>query len=120
MVSYSFHVGNKAHALTTVAKVSGASKHNLRKYKSEEYNKDNIVQLVGSDNILNDVKQIYHQEFDAAIKEYNSKQLRSDRKIDDYIKHVSEQKQNDVAVEIIIQIGDRDFGKIKITWKNEK
>ena len=113
MVSYSFHVGNKAHALTTVAKVSSASKHNLRKYKSEEYNKDNIVQLVGSDNILNDVKQIYHQEFDAAIKEYNSKQLRSDRKIDDYIKHVSEQKQNDVAVEVIIQIGDRDFWKDK-------
>ena len=113
MVSYSFHVGNKAHALTTVAKVSSASKHNLRKYKSEEYNKDNIVQMVGSDNILNDVKQIYHQEFDAAIKEYNSKQLRSDRKIDDYIKHVSEQKQNDVAVEIIIQIGDRDFWKDK-------
>ena len=113
VLSYSLHVGNKAHALTTVAKVSSASKHNLRKYKSEEYNKDNIVQLVGSDNILNDVKQIYHQEFDAAIKEYNSKQLRSDRKIDDYIKHVSEQKQNDVAVEIIIQIGDRDFWKDK-------
>ena len=60
VLSYSLHVGNKAHALTTVAKVSSASKHNLRKYKSEEYNKDNIVQLVGSDNILNDVKQIYH------------------------------------------------------------
>ena len=113
VLSYSLHVGNKAHALTTVAKVSSASKHNLRKYKSEEYNKDNIVQLVGSDNILNDVKQIYHQEFDAVIKEYNSKQLRSDRKIDDYIKHVSEQKQNDVAVEVIIQIGDRDFWKDK-------
>ncbi|MDE6947279.1 MAG: plasmid recombination protein [Anaeroplasmataceae bacterium] len=113
VLSYSLHVGNKAHALTTVAKVSSASKHNLRKYKSEEYNKDNIVQLVGSDNILNDVKQIYHQEFDAVIKEYNSKQLRSDRKIDDYIKHVSEQKQNDVAVEIIIQIGDRNFWKDK-------
>lgn len=112
-LSYSLHIGNKAHALTTTAKVSGASKHNLRKYKSEEYNKDNIVQLVGSNNILNDVKQIYHQEFDAAIKEYNSKQSRSDRKIDDYIKHVSEQKQNDVAVEIIIQIGDRDFWKDK-------
>ena len=112
-LSYSLHVGNKAHSLSTVAKVSGASKHNLRKYKSEEYNKDNIVQLIGNDNILNDVKQIYHQEFDVAVKEYNSKQLRNDRKIDDYIKHVSEQKQNDVAVEIIIQIGDRDF------WKNK-
>ncbi len=112
-LSYSFHVGNKAHALSTIAKVSGASKHNLRKYKSQEYSKDNIVQLIGSDNILNDVKQIYHQEFDEVVKEYNSQQSRTDRKIDDYIQHVSEQKQNDVAVEIIVQIGDRDFWKDK-------
>lgn len=112
-LSYSLHVGNKAHALSTIAKVSGASKHNLRKYKSEDYNKNNIVQLIGSDNILNDVKQVYYQEFNEAVKEYNSQQSRTDRKIDDYIKHVSEQKQNDVAVEMIIQIGDRDF------WKNK-
>lgn len=112
-LSYSFHVGNKGHALTTIAKVSGASKHNLRKYKSEIYREDKIIQLLGSDNILNDVKQIYHQEFDEAVKEYNSQQSRADRKIDDYIQHVSEQKQNDVAVEIIVQIGDKDF------WKNK-
>ncbi len=112
-LSYSLHIGNKAHALSTITKISGASKHNLRKYKSEEYNKDNIVQLAGSDNILNDVKQIYYQEFNEAVKEYNSQQSRTDRKIDDYIKHVSEQKQNDVAVEMIIQIGDRDFWKDK-------
>lgn len=112
-LSYSLHVGNKNHALSTIAKVSGASKHNLRKYKSEEYNKDNIVQLIGSNNILNDVKQVYYQEFNEAIREYNSQQSRNDRKIDNYIQHVSEQKQNDVAVEMIIQIGDRDFWKDK-------
>lgn len=116
-LSYSFHVGNKGHALTTIAKVSGASKHNLRKYKSESYNENSIVQLLGSDNILNDVKQIYHQEFDEAVKEYNSQQSRTDRKINDYIQHVSEQKQNDVAVEIIIQVGDKDFWKNKISFE---
>ena len=42
------------------------------------------------------------------IKEYNEKQKRVDRKIDDYFEHVAELEQ-DMAVEIIFQCGDKEF-----------
>lgn len=57
---------------------------------------------------MEDVKQIYHQEFEEALKEYN-KRKRSDRQIDDYLQYVSESGKNDVAAEMIIQLGDKEF-----------
>ena len=42
------------------------------------------------------------------MKEYNAKQTREDRKIEDYFSHVAE-KQQDMAVEIIFQVGDKEF-----------
>ena len=110
--SYSFHLSNKGNALTTTAKVGGASKHNLRLYKSDEYDRNQIVILEGSsDSILDDVKQIYHEEFDEALERYNEK-VRPDRRIDDYLDHVSNIK-SDVACEVIIQVGDMDFWQDK-------
>ena len=108
MVSYSFHLSNKKHALTTTKKVAGVSKHNLRQYQSDEYSKENIIVLVGGDNILDDVKELYHQEFDSALAEYNQGK-RSDRSIDDYLQYVSESGKNDVVAEIIIQLGNMEF-----------
>lgn len=109
MISYSFHLSSKKHALTTCRKVSGASKHNLRKYESDEYDKRFIEILRGGDsNILDDVKEVYHQEFDEAVAEYNVGK-RSDRKIENYIKYVSDSSKNDVAAEVIMQIGDKEF-----------
>lgn len=108
MISYSLHLSNKKHALTTTKKVAAASKHNLRQYESEDYCKDNIHVLIGGDNILDDLKEAYHQEFDACLSEYNQGK-RSDRQIDDYLKYVSESGKNDVAAELIIQLGDAEF-----------
>lgn len=109
MISYSFHLSSKKHALTTNGKISAVSKHNLRKYKSDEYDRENIVILQGGEtNVLDDVKAIYHQEFDEAIEKYNEGK-RTDRQIEDYMKYVSESGKNDVAAEIIIQIGDKEF-----------
>ena len=108
MISYSLHLSNKKHALTTTKKVAGASKHNLRQYQSSDYSPEKIIVLRGENNILEDVKQIYHQEFEEALKEYN-KGKRSDRQIDDYLQYVSESGKNDVAAEMIIQLGDKEF-----------
>lgn len=106
--SYSFHISSKGHAVGTIGKVGQISKHNLRAYKSDEYDRDKISVLVGSEtSILDSVKQIYEVEFSGALEEYNSKK-RPDRQIRDYLEHVS-QSRNDVAVEVIIQIGDKDF-----------
>lgn len=108
MISYSLHISSKKHALTTTKKVAGASKHNLRQYESEEYCEENIFVLIGGDNILDDVKECYHQEFDACLEKYNEGK-RADRQIDDYLKYVSDSGKNDVAVEMIIQLGDAEF-----------
>ena len=50
--------------------LAGVAKHNLRQYKSEEYSADNIFLIYGTDNLVQDVKAVYHQEFDEALKVY--------------------------------------------------
>lgn len=110
--SYSFHLSSKGHAVGTIGKVGQVSKHNLRAYKSDEYERDMISVLSGSEtSIMDSIKEIYENEFSGALKEYNSKR-RDDRQIKDYLEHVS-QSRNDVAAEIIIQIGDKDFWQDK-------
>lgn len=107
-ISFTAHVNNKKSAITSKSKLAGVAKHNLRKYKSEEYSADNIFLIYGTDNLVQDVKAVYHQEFDEALKVYNENQTRADRKIEDYFEHVAN-KEQDMAVEIIIQIGDRAY-----------
>lgn len=109
-ISFTAHVSNKKSGITSKAKLEGVAKHNLRKYRSEEYSADNIKILCGTENLVEDVKKIYHQEFDNVLKAYNEKQTRADRKIDNYFNHVAN-KEQDMAVELIIQVGDRDFWK---------
>lgn len=109
-ISYTAHVSNKKSAITSKTKLAAVAKHNLRKYKSSDYSKDNIVIVYGTSNLIDDVKTVYHKEFDEALEEYNKKQTRPDRRIEDYFEHVAG-KEQDMAVEIIIQIGDKEFWK---------
>lgn len=113
-LSYSFHLSNKSHAVSNTSKLNVVCKHNERRYKSSRsYDKENIKVMYSrtNQNLYKDVQQVYHDEFDEPLKEFNQKQNREDRKIKDYLKHVSDSKSNDVAAEIIIQIGDQDFWK---------
>lgn len=114
-LSYSFHVSNQGHAISSCSKLNGVSKHNERKYKSKDYdrNKIDIIFSQTGRGLYKDVQAIYHDEFDEAVQKYNDKQTREDRKIKDYIHHVSDSKNNDVAVEIIIQLGDAEYWKDK-------
>ena len=111
--SYSAHISNKKSAITSKAKLAGVAKHNLRKYCSPDYSQEEVVLLYGTENLMKDVKRVYQEEFEEALKEYNAKQTREDRKIEDYFSHVSE-KQQDMAVEIIFQVGDKEF------WEKQK
>ena len=126
-LAYSFHLGsdkNKSKLAKKVSKdnVSGTTslsnnaiqnandlsrvnKHNLRDY---DKNKELIRVIYGSNNIINDVKDLYLKEFEESKLEYNNKQTRENRKIKDYFKKVCE-SQNDIACEIIIELGDMDF-----------
>ena len=67
-----------------------------------------IRTIYGTDDIVNDVKELYLEQFEEARIEYNNKQTREDRKIKDYFKKVCK-SQNDIACEIIIELGDMDF-----------
>ena len=126
-LAYSFHLGsdkNKSKLAKKVSKgnVSGTTslsnnaiqnandlsrvnKHNLRDYDNQ---RELIKVIFGTDNIINDVKDLYLKEFEESKIEYNNRQSREDRKIKDYFKKVSE-SQNDIACEIIIELGDMDF-----------
>ena len=85
--------------------LSRVNKHNLRDY---DKNKELIRVIYGTDNIITDVKDLYLKEFEESKIDYNNKQSREDRKIKDYLQKVCE-SQNDIACEIIIELGDMDF-----------
>ena len=70
-LSYSAHLSQKNSAINSKAKLSGVAKHNLRKYRSLEYDKENIVILWGTDKLVQDVKKVYKEQFDEAVREYN-------------------------------------------------
>ncbi|WP_299054717.1 plasmid recombination protein [uncultured Eubacterium sp.] len=107
-ISYSAHLSQKNSAINSKAKLSGVAKHNLRKYRSLEYDKENIVILWGTDKLVKDVKKVYKEQFDDAVREYNKKQTRDDRKIDNYFEKTAKSNK-DMAVELIFQIGDKEF-----------
>lgn len=117
-VSYSAHISNGKSAITSKSKLLGVAKHNLRKYKSPEYSSDNILLLKGTENLYQDVKNVYHQEFDDAVQNYNQKQKRADRRIEDYFEHVANLDQ-DMAVEIIFQCGDKKFWEEHVDKKRK-
>lgn len=115
-ISYTFHISSKQNAITTTKQLSTVSKHNLRKYSSPgnqtgHYDSDKIVQLIGTDNLFHDVERVFHDQFDQALREYNRKQKRADRRINNYMRYVSENAKSDLAVEAIIQLGDLEFWK---------
>ena len=85
--------------------MSDVNKHNLRDYDNQ---RELIRTIYGTNDIVNDVKQVYLDEFEEARLEYNNNQTREDRKIEDYFKKVCN-SQNDIACEIIIELGYMDF-----------
>lgn len=105
------------NAIQNASGLSKADKHNCRKYDN---NRDNIEVIKGSFSIYDDVKKLYEDEFEEARLEYNSRQTREDRKIKDYFSHVSNNSKNDLACEIIIELGDKNFWDTKdLTYKKK-
>ena len=120
---YSFHIGNDKNktkkakqkntptnynnnAIQNAMQLSKVNHHNLRQYDN---NPEKIKTLYGSNDIVKDVKELYKQEFEESRLEYNSKQTRDDRKIKDYYSKISNDTKHDLAVEIIIELGDMDY-----------
>ena len=108
--SHTVHMSNKNHSIANKKKLVAVFCHNLRKYlkNSENYNKQLNTILVNLVNSANEFEKYFNKFFEKELLEYNQKQKRSDRKIDNYFKHCCE-KSGDVAVELIIQSCDKDF-----------
>ncbi|MDD4298881.1 MAG: plasmid recombination protein [Bacilli bacterium] len=114
-LAYSFHLGsdknkkriarssaknNKSgttslsnNAIQNAQTLSRVDKHNYRKYDNDQ---ENIIIIKGSSSIIDDVKELYKREFEKSRIEYNEKQVREDRKIDDYKRKMTNVYQKQV------------------------
>ena len=87
-------------------KGKGNVEHNNREEKIE---RDNIDKERSKNNItlVNiPIKDFYEQTFGQAVKDYNEKQTREDRKIGSYYDKISADSKKNLFYEIVIQIGD--------------
>ena len=84
----------------------GSVNHNQRKFTAENVDKSrsHLNKIYYSDKI----EDVYHQLFDEALKRYNEKQTRNDRKIENYYDKIRSSKQEKPFHELIIQIGNKD------------
>lgn len=98
------------NAIQNAKALSRVDKHNYRKYDN---NQELIKVIKGTASLYNDVINLYKAEFEEARLEYNSKQIRNDRKIDNYFKKISDNSKNDLACEIIIELGDKKYWDTK-------
>lgn len=84
----------------------GSVNHNSRKFKAE--NVDPSRTHLNIDYCNENIKKVYHQLFDEALKRYNDKQTRADRKIKNYYEKICNSKQEKPFHEIILQIGNKE------------
>lgn len=83
--------------------------HNVRNPKATDKQEHIDKDLRSQNEILHDEKprEAYRRIFGAALAEYNAKQKRADRRIQDYYTHVSKDAKRHPVYEMIVQIGDR-------------
>lgn len=84
----------------------GGISHNNRKFVAKNVDEKRV-----KDNVIlccENLKDVYDDLFGAALAEYNSKQKRKDRRIENYLDHIENGKQEKPFYELIFQIGNKD------------
>lgn len=92
----------------TLGKASNPHGANLR-HNNRTFLAPNIDPSRTEQNVTyvrQDVREAYHQLFDQAIQEYNDRQYRKDRVINDYYTQIASGKREEAFYEIVIQFGD--------------
>lgn len=84
----------------------GSVNHNSRKFKAE--NVDGSRTRLNIDYCNEPIRKTYHELFDEALKRYNAKQTRADRRIENYYEKIRNSKQEKPFHELILQIGDKE------------
>ena len=97
-ISFTLGKGNAPHG--------GNIRHNNRDYFAGNVQKYNTSLNV--EYRRQDIEDAFHELFDGALKEYNDKQTRKDRIIDDYYEHIRNSKRESPFYEAIIQFGNAE------------
>lgn len=97
-------------ATVSVCKGKGNVRHNNR-----EFHTKNVDQKRSMNNITykkESLEEAYERCFGNAVKEFNAKQNRKDRMINNYMDHVRNSKNGEkLFYEVVVQVGDRStFG----------
>ena len=84
----------------------GSLNHNNRAFTAKNVDKERsqFNRIFVKENI----KKVYHELFDEALDSYNTRQTRTDRKIENYYEKIRTSKQEKLFHEIIVQIGNKD------------
>lgn len=84
--------------------------HNIRdeRYTDEQKHIDKSLSINNEVICDEPVREAYQRIFGAAVQEYNEKQRRADRRIDDYYVKVRDSKVLHPVYEVLVQIGDKD------------
>ncbi|WP_287467421.1 plasmid recombination protein [Turicibacter sp.] len=97
MATISFHVG-------TTTSISHNNRHHVS--GNPDIDLDRLHENIYY--VQRDIREVYSENFDKAVKEYNEKQKRSDRKIDDYYSKILHDKKTHHQRELIVAIGSKD------------
>ena len=84
----------------------GSISHNNRKFVAKNVDQNRV-----NDNIVlcrENLNSVYDELFGAALAEYNAKQKRKDRRIENYLDHITNGKQEKPFYELVFQIGNKD------------
>lgn len=84
----------------------GVLNHNNRKFIADNVDKNRTKDNIEYENIS--LENAYQDLFDEALKRYNDRQKRSDRKIKNYLEHIQNGKQEKPFYEIIVQVGNKN------------
>lgn len=83
----------------------GSISHNNRKFVAKNVDEKRV-----KDNVVlcrEELKDVYDDIFGAALAEYNAKQKRKDRRIMNYLDHITNGKQEKPFYELVFQIGKK-------------
>lgn len=66
-----------------------------------------------------DIREAYDEVFGESVAEYNEKQTRKDRRIENYYEKVRLDKKTEPQRELIVAIGSKEDGEQDIEWKKK-
>ena len=84
----------------------GSVNHNSRKFNAR--NTDPERSHLNITYCHENIKTVFHELFGEALKRYNDRQTRADRRIGDYYEKICSGKQEKPFHEIILQVGNKD------------